>query len=430
MPPSRCCCAPCCAPDFRTVPVSRALRLTAGAVAVVLGAVLTPAAAFGAEPTPEPDARYFLSPAPASQDLDSQVDRQQTLLDEQQAQLNAAMIKANAALEAHQLAKRQAGQAARKAVEERARLVAAEAATVKAREQVADYAGSLYRTGSQDRSFALFSAVLDARTPQQMFGGLGLARRVGGNQGNAFVGLAAAEATQEVATTRAATADAAQKVAKQRAEDAKRVADAVVAAQKDQVAERTVALLRTQAAAAAARAEEQERASLLARAELIARARSQAPSAAIDGAFVARPNAACKGLPTEGYPNGRIPEQALCALWGTKDQMLRADAAAAFNDMSRAYAQQFGTPICVGDSYRNYDEQVAVKAAKPGLAAAPGSSNHGWGLATDLCDGIQQFGSPSHRWMQDNSLIYGFFHPSWAQQGGSKPEPWHWEFAG
>jgi hypothetical protein len=32
--------------------------------------------------------------------------------------------------------------------------------------------------------------------------------------------------------------------------------------------------------------------------------------------------------------------------------------------------------------------------------------------------------------MQDKSLIYGFFHPSWAQQGGSKPEPWHWEFAG
>jgi len=410
--------------------VPRALRLTAGAVAVVLGAVLTPAAASGAEPTPEPDARYFVSPPPTSQDLGSQVDRQQTLLDEQQAQLDAATVKANAALEAHQLAKRQAEQAAGKVVEERARLVAAEVATVRARERVAEYAGSLYRTGSQDRSFAVFSAVLDARTPQQLFGGLGLARRVGGNQANAFVGLAAAEATQEVATTRAATADAAQKAAQQRAEDAKRVADAVVAAQRDQVAARTVALLRTQAAAAAARSQEQERASLLARAELIARARSQAPSAAIDGAFVARPNAACKGLPTEGYPNGRIPEEALCALWGTKDQMLRADAAAAFNDMSKAYAQVFGAPICVGDSYRNYDEQVAVKAAKPGLAAAPGSSNHGWGLATDLCDGIQQFGSPSHRWMQDNSLLYGFFHPAWAQEGGTKPEAWHWEFAG
>ena len=410
--------------------MTRAIRLTAGVVAVVLGALLTPSPAAGAEPAPAPDARYFVSPPPTSRELGSQVDRQQALLDEQQAQLDVATAKANAALETHQLATRQAQQAARKAVEERARLVAAEAATVKAREQVADYAGSLYRTGSQDRSFAVFSAVLDSRTPQQLFGGLGLARRVGGNQGNAFVSLAAAQDAQEVAATKAAAAVAAQKAAEQRAADAKRVADAVVAAQKDQVAARTIALLRTQAAAAAARAEEQERASLLARAELIARARSEAPSAAIDGAFVPRPNAACKGLPTEGYPNGRIPEEALCALWGTRDQMLRADAAAAFNDMSKAYAQVFGAPICVGDSYRNYDEQVAVKAAKPGLAAAPGSSNHGWGLATDLCDGIQQFGSPSHRWMQSNSLIYGFFHPSWAQQGGSKPEPWHWEFAG
>jgi len=376
------------------------------------------------------DDYFFITPPPTSQELGGQVDRQQELLDQQQKQLDAATAKANLALEAHQVATRSAEQAQRKAGEERARLVAAEAATVTAREQVASYAGSLYRTGGQERDFAVLSAVLEARTPQQLFGGLGLARRVGGNQGNAFVSLTEAEAEQEAAAERAAEADAAQKAAQKRAADAKRVADAVVAAQKDQVAARTEALLRTQAAAAAALAQEQKRASLLARAEVIARERSEAPSAAIDGAFVPRPNAACKGLPTEGYANGRIPEPALCALWGTRDQMLRADAAAAFNDMSKAYAQVFGAPICVGDSYRSFDEQVAVKAAKPGLAAAPGSSNHGWGLATDLCDGIQQFGSPSHRWMQDNSLLYGFFHPSWAQQGGSKPEPWHWEFAG
>ena len=210
--------------------------------------------------------------------------------------------------------------------------------------------------------------------------------------------------------------------------EARRLADFVVAAVKDPVAAQQIALLRTQAAAAAAAAQEQRRAALLAKAELIARQRALTPLPA--GAFPGRPGAVCKGQSTAGYPNGMIPAEALCPLWGTNGQMLRSDAAAAFNDLSKAYAQEFGAPICVTDSYRSYEEQVAVAAEKPALAARPGSSNHGWGVATDLCDGIQDFGSATHRWMQDNSLIFGWFHPAWAQQGGSKPEAWHWEFAG
>jgi hypothetical protein len=25
---------------------------------------------------------------------------------------------------------------------------------------------------------------------------------------------------------------------------------------------------------------------------------------------------------------------------------------------------------------------------------------------------------------------YGWIHPTWAAQGGSRPEPWHFEYAG
>jgi hypothetical protein len=32
--------------------------------------------------------------------------------------------------------------------------------------------------------------------------------------------------------------------------------------------------------------------------------------------------------------------------------------------------------------------------------------------------------------MVDNAPRYGWFHPAWAELDGSKPEPWHWEFAG
>ncbi len=71
-----------------------------------------------------------------------------------------------------------------------------------------------------------------------------------------------------------------------------------------------------------------------------------------------------------------------------------------------------------------------MRAAKPTLAAVPGTSNHGWGTAVDLCGGIQTFGSAQHVWMRQNAPLYGWYLPSWAQQTGSKPEPWHWEYGG
>ena len=50
-------------------------------------------------------------------------------------------------------------------------------------------------------------------------------------------------------------------------------------------------------------------------------------------------------------------------------------------------------PICITDSYRTYASQVRLYGQKPALAAVPGTSNHGWGLAVDLCGGIEHFGT-------------------------------------
>ena len=61
----------------------------------------------------------------------------------------------------------------------------------------------------------------------------------------------------------------------------------------------------------------------------------------------------------------------------------------------------------------------------------PGTSNHGWALAADLCGGIQVDNSPEHLWLLDHAAEYDWFHPSWAMAGGGGPfEPWHWEYAG
>ncbi len=133
---------------------------------------------------------------------------------------------------------------------------------------------------------------------------------------------------------------------------------------------------------------------------------------------------------TQGLPNGRLPASVLCALRNGSKERLRADAAQEFTRMSAGYERAFGRPICVTDGYRTLSEQQILKRLKPGLAATPGNSEHGWGLAVDLGCGVQSFRSAQHRWMKDNAARFGWFHPTWARAGGGQPEPWHWEFDG
>jgi LAS superfamily LD-carboxypeptidase LdcB len=89
-----------------------------------------------------------------------------------------------------------------------------------------------------------------------------------------------------------------------------------------------------------------------------------------------------------------------------------------------------GAPLCVNDSYRSYAQQVSVFARMPQLAAVPGTSRHGFGVALDLGCGVERFGSEAHRWMKANGPRFGWVHPSWAEPDGSLPEPWHWEYVG
>jgi hypothetical protein len=128
-----------------------------------------------------------------------------------------------------------------------------------------------------------------------------------------------------------------------------------------------------------------------------------------------------------GYPNGFIPPTALCPI-GVGTHALRCDASAAFGALNQAYATAFGTPMCVTDSYRTFDAQVRLYAQKPALAAVPGTSNHGWGLAVDLCGGAQSFGSRQYAWLRVNAPTFGWVNPEWAQPGRGREEPWHWEF--
>jgi hypothetical protein len=130
-----------------------------------------------------------------------------------------------------------------------------------------------------------------------------------------------------------------------------------------------------------------------------------------------------------GYPNGFLPRTALCPV-GIGSHALRCDAAAAFRALSAAYAARFGGPVCLTDSYRTFAEQVRLYGVKPALAAVPGTSNHGWALAVDLCGGLQSFTSAQYAWMAANAPAFGWSNPPWARPGQGREEPWHWEFTG
>lgn len=130
-----------------------------------------------------------------------------------------------------------------------------------------------------------------------------------------------------------------------------------------------------------------------------------------------------------GYPNGLIPANALCPI-GVGEHLLRCDASAAWIALSRAFEEQFGRALCMTDSYRSFGSQVTLYGQKPALAAVPGTSNHGWALAVDLCGGVQTFGTAEYVWMQANAGRFGWIHPTWADPGNGREEPWHWEYAG
>lgn len=140
--------------------------------------------------------------------------------------------------------------------------------------------------------------------------------------------------------------------------------------------------------------------------------------------------ATCNGGAARSGANGFLDSASLCPLDGAPGHALRADAAAAFNRMTAASLAERGERLCVNDSYRSYAGQVSVFRRKPRLAAVPGTSRHGLGVAVDIGCGGERFGSATYRWLKANAGRFGWMHPAWAEPGGSMPEPWHWEFVG
>ncbi|MCU1693861.1 MAG: peptidase, partial [Frankiales bacterium] len=148
----------------------------------------------------------------------------------------------------------------------------------------------------------------------------------------------------------------------------------------------------------------------------------------VPGAVSPAAGGGCAPPSDHGYANGFLPDEVLCPLPGRPGERLRTDAAQAFAAMDAARTAAGLPRLCITDSYRSYAGQVDVFVRKPGLAAVPGRSQHGWGLALDMCGGVERFDGEAHLWMLANAPRFGWAHPAWAEPGGSRPEAWHWEF--
>lgn len=122
------------------------------------------------------------------------------------------------------------------------------------------------------------------------------------------------------------------------------------------------------------------------------------------------------------YLNGRLPG---AVLGNIAQGRLRKDAAKAFNAMNMESEARFGVtlhPTGSMSSYRTLAQQQYLWnlyiAGRGNLAARPGTSNHGWGLAIDLATQqmrqiVDQIGEP-----------YGFAK-KWSD---ASSEWWHIKF--
>lgn len=130
-------------------------------------------------------------------------------------------------------------------------------------------------------------------------------------------------------------------------------------------------------------------------------------------------------------PNGEIPTDALCAPAFAPDELLRCDAAAALEQLNAVYRAEFGRDLSVVSSYRSYGMQVATRRSRGGLAATPGTSNHGRAVAVDFGDfgRLGNFRDADYLWMKQHGADFGWYHPELMEPGGGGPqEPWHWEY--
>tara|TARA_B100002019_G_scaffold285305_1_gene294092 strand:+ start:469 stop:3243 length:2775 start_codon:yes stop_codon:yes gene_type:complete len=136
------------------------------------------------------------------------------------------------------------------------------------------------------------------------------------------------------------------------------------------------------------------------------------------------------GSVRDKYKNGEVPRSEMKQVTGYAGYgaagkgILHNSVADKFQSMLDA-AKKDGHPLGINDTYRTYEDQVYMKQTKGRLAATPGTSNHGYGLAADL-----NYFDGGYKWLWSNADKFGFRPLSgWGLSPNTpdKAEAWHWE---
>jgi hypothetical protein len=131
--------------------------------------------------------------------------------------------------------------------------------------------------------------------------------------------------------------------------------------------------------------------------------------------------------------NGRKPASSLAAMPGRNgdgtQQTAERGAVASYGRLRRDMLAAGMGDLLPSNGFSCYRTLAAQQHMRNiGLTTiAVGRSIHGEALAVDYAS-LGGFAGARHRWLRANAGRYGWAQPGWAQQGGSLPEPWHWEY--
>lgn len=132
--------------------------------------------------------------------------------------------------------------------------------------------------------------------------------------------------------------------------------------------------------------------------------------------------------------NGIVPAKDLCVIPFQPTHLLRCGTISDVIRLHYAFKARFGRNLPIDrwrySTFRSYaDQQVVWREIGPPIAARPGTSPHGYGLAIDWGeDG--GFTSTVNRWLAANGPRYNWVRQPWHEEGGSWGEWWHFDYIG
>lgn len=138
-------------------------------------------------------------------------------------------------------------------------------------------------------------------------------------------------------------------------------------------------------------------------------------------------------------PNGKLRASMLVSIpWDREKTLIAAPAVKDLTRLNSAFKKKFGKNLDIDLAYRTLDTQkYYFNELGPYIAAKPGTSNHGWGLAIDVPESYNySFKGKYYKWLKAHSKKYNWVHrknlEEFRSNGTLNPyaEAWHFEYTG